>query len=309
MVVPRTVEKQAETVEEAVALAKAELGVSADQEVTVEVLENANPGFFFGFGSKKARVRVSLGETREKKKPRARAAAPARETEAEPQAREAGEQPAERREISDQDKEFIRDLVARFLNELADKLGVELRKEIILRNGTLFVNIDGEDVASLIGRKGQTLSSIQYLLSVMISRRVEGKIDVALDISGYRARRRSSLERMARDAARQAERTGREVAMEPMDAAERKIIHMAIRSIDGVETTSVGEGPDRKVLVVPSRRDGSDREDKGGRGRRRPRRRRPRAASSNTNDEMTNGEVMEGRAQEDYRDSSEMAGE
>ncbi|PKK92059.1 MAG: hypothetical protein CVV64_01185 [Candidatus Wallbacteria bacterium HGW-Wallbacteria-1] len=281
MVSPRTVEKQAETVEEAVALARQELGVAADQEVSVEVLENGNPGFFFGFGSRKARVKVSIGVPAEARKPaRGRPAtrekAIVRET---PEVIEREAAPlVERREFSDADRDMIRGLIVDFLAVLSEKLGVELHKEIIFRGITVYVNVEGDEVASLIGRKGQTLSAIQYLLSVMISRRVEGKIDVALDISGYRARRRSSLERMARDAARTAERTGREVAMEPMDASERKIIHMAVRNMDGVETTSVGEGMDRKVLVVP--RSAASQKDDKARSRRRPRRRKPRQAGA-----------------------------
>lgn len=245
----QTVEIQADSVEEAIALAREQMGLSGDTELRVEVLEDAKEGFFLGFGSRKAKIKVSVhGEEFEEDYP------------AEEEEYEETEEPWR---MSQDDKQMARDMVEDFLGRVCSTLGLEIRKEIMVRNDKVAINIDGEDVGILIGKDGQTLMAIQYLLSIILSRNLAHKINVDLDISGYKIRKRGRLERVARDAARRAMRTGQQIVLDPMDSQDRKIIHMTLRNSRDVETFSEGNGDARQVIISPRRRSGGRSQERG----------------------------------------------
>jgi spoIIIJ-associated protein len=124
-----------------------------------------------------------------------------------------------------------------------------------LVGGRMYVDIvDGDeaDMGVLIGRHGQTLDAIQELARQAIGPRLDERIRVLVDVEDYRKRRAAELVRTAQDAADRALETGQEQALDPMDALERKIVHDAIAEIDGVESGSRGEDPDRYVVVRPA---------------------------------------------------------
>jgi spoIIIJ-associated protein len=104
----------------------------------------------------------------------------------------------------------------------------------------------------LIGRHGQTIDSIQYLLNAILYRRGdEVRKEVVVDAAGYRARRRATLEALAVRAAERAVRSDKEIELDPMTAVERKIVHLRLKEFEGVETESEGTEPNRYVVIVP----------------------------------------------------------
>lgn len=112
--------------------------------------------------------------------------------------------------------------------------------------------ISGPDLALLIGRRGLTLAALQELTRAAVQRAVGRRAFVSVDVEGYLARRRASLERMARDAASRVRRSKRPFALQPMPARDRKIVHEALKGVSGVRTGSEGEEPNRKVVIHPA---------------------------------------------------------
>jgi spoIIIJ-associated protein len=142
---------------------------------------------------------------------------------------------------------LVRDLIAR----TTSALGISCRVEISEHEGTLVATCTGRDLGLLIGRHGQTIDAIQYLCNAILAREGAG-VSVVVDAAGYRARREATLGSLATSAAEQALRTGERVELEPMTAVERKIVHLRLQDLAGVETTSEGSEPNRFVVVVPS---------------------------------------------------------
>ena len=118
---------------------------------------------------------------------------------------------------------------------------------------TMVLNLTGEDLGILIGRRGETLGALQYLLRLMVSHRTKHWTNLVVDVESYRVRRLHALESLAKRVAEDVVRTGRSQAMEPMPADERRLVHIALRNHPKVITQSVGEGERRKVTVVPRR--------------------------------------------------------
>jgi spoIIIJ-associated protein len=155
--------------------------------------------------------------------------------------------PAEPRDESELATE-VRELMER----IALAIGVSGRVDVEEDEETLTLTCTGADLGMLIGRHGQTIDSIQYLLNAILYRRgEEPRKEVVVDAAGYRARRRATLEAMAIRSAERAVRSGNEIELDPMTAVERKIIHLRLKEFDGVETTSEGTEPNRYVVVVP----------------------------------------------------------
>lgn len=110
----------------------------------------------------------------------------------------------------------------------------------------------GGDLAILIGRHGRTLEALQLLLSSLVNRQLGFHFPVTVDIEGYRERRRNAVTSQAVRAAARVKKTGREVALSPMNAYERRLVHLALRDDEEVTTVSEGEDPDRRVVVLPA---------------------------------------------------------
>jgi spoIIIJ-associated protein len=115
------------------------------------------------------------------------------------------------------------------------------------------LDVDGEDLGLLIGRRGQTLASLQYLLNLICAKKIGKRVAFGIDVDGYRRRREESLVSLARRTASRVRSTGRSVTLEPMPPNERRIIHLALADEAEVVTVSIGEGEGRKVAVTPSR--------------------------------------------------------
>jgi len=115
------------------------------------------------------------------------------------------------------------------------------------------LEIQGRDLGALIGRKGETLAALQYITRLIVSRDLERRANIVIDVEGYKARRETMLRRLAKRMAEQAVQRGRTVSLEPMPPHERRIIHLTLRDNPNVTTESVGEGDHRKVTIVPRR--------------------------------------------------------
>jgi spoIIIJ-associated protein len=160
--------------------------------------------------------------------------------------------PAEAAEAATLDESDLatdaRMLVARIL----DAFGVEGRLDLREDDDTVTVTCSGADVAILIGRHGQTIDAVQYLLNA-ISHRSYGdeRKEVIVDAAGYRERRRATLESLAVRTAQQVRTNGERVELDPMTAVERKVVHLRLKEFDGVQTASEGTEPNRYVVVLP----------------------------------------------------------
>jgi spoIIIJ-associated protein len=144
------------------------------------------------------------------------------------------------------------------LNELLEKMdilgNVTIHKSESTREGeeTLWIlNIGGEDAQPLIGRRGDTLASLQYILRLMLSRQLQRRANIIVDVMEFKLRRNDRLKQLATRMADQAVKQGRTVTLEPMPPNERRIIHLTLKEREDVETKSIGEGSSRKVTINP----------------------------------------------------------
>ena len=152
-------------------------------------------------------------------------------------------------------------------------MSVEISEDYQKDTGILTVNMEGEDMGVLIGKRGQTLDSLQYLVSLVVNKDVDGYIHVKADTENYRERRKKTLENLAKNIASKVQRTRQPVALEPMNPYERRIIHSALQNEKFITTFSEGEEPYRKVVVALKKDENGEvllkeeRAEKGGRGR------------------------------------------
>lgn len=231
------VEKTAKTVQIAINEALEELGATVD-EVLIEVLDEGDEGKILGIGRRPAKVRISLDEGADE--------GPAAEEDIEEPAYYGDE--AENEETSGSEETDAVSYVASILSGI----GIHGKISSYWEGDTLHVDVSGNDVGAAIGRRGETLDAIQYLTSLVANKSSKDRIRVVLDIGGYRYRRENTLVSMAERAAETVARTGREYALEPMNPAERRIVHSALQSFPGVTTYSEGEEPERHVIIAPA---------------------------------------------------------
>ena len=212
----RATEKAAPSVEEAVEAALTELGIS-EQEARIEVLQEPRGGFL-GVGSQEALVRVSVVAS----------------------------------DLDVEDLEEQADAVADFIDELLARMDIDAAAEPVTHRDHMYVDIVGEDeddMALLIGRHGQTLEAIQELTRLAVGRRLDERVRVMVDVEDYRKRREDRLIQKAIEIAKRVARSGREEELEPMNPYERKLVHDAVATVSGVESSSSGEEPNRFVVV------------------------------------------------------------
>lgn len=283
----RSVVVSGKTVEDAINNGLSMLGVRRDQ-VDVEIITEGSRGVL-GFGAEHARVKLAVkvpaappvAETPpppppRREGPRFRERRPAREPRPveepgraeEPRRAEEvtvaeGPRPAaDARETRVEPGEGTPEAVGQeVLGDLLRLMGVRAEVETYLgedladegQPAPIVLNITGEDLGILIGRRGETLRALQYLVRLMVSHRVKHWTNLVVDVESYLARRRHALESLANRVADQAVRSGRAQALEPMPPYERRLVHIALRKHPRVTTQSVGEGERRKVTIVPKK--------------------------------------------------------
>ncbi len=284
-----TLEIIAPTVEEAIAQGLAQLGLTADA-VSVEVLDAGNKGFL-GFGKPQVRVRLTVNpapaggppevqtETARSKAPSRHAAAEGRaEAEAEmsprpPAARDLrhGDVPQpepERLETkppavplkepeSQPEHDALLDRTESVISKILHLLNLQAQVSANYgpteRDGrrNIHVDIRGNDLSVLIGRRSETLAAFQYIASLIVGKEEQQFVQLTVDVEGYRDRREKQLIQMAKRMADQVAKSGRRQTLEPMPSGERRIIHIALRDHPAVKTESTGEEPYRKVMIIP----------------------------------------------------------
>ncbi len=146
-------------------------------------------------------------------------------------------------------KEDAHQVAREFLNGLLEKMGIESTVETKLEDNVVYLDISGKNMAIIIGKRGQTLDSLQYLVSLYINRKKEQYIRVVLDTEDYRNRRKKTLEKLAYRMADKAKRMRKDIVLEPMNPYERRIIHSALQGNRFVSTKSDGEEPNRRVII------------------------------------------------------------
>lgn len=223
-------EKTAKTVEEAVQAALEELETERDK-VEIEVLEQPARGIFGIIGSKLAKVRVTL---KEDKVPE-----------------ETTQKKIEFKEIKIRDFTIEKEKARKFLREVLESMDIKAEIRIKDTNGGLYINLSGPKMGLIIGRRGQTLDALQYLVSLVINKDKERDnfVKVILDTEEYRKKREATLERLARRLAERVQKTGKKVELEPMNPYERRIIHSTLQEYKDITTYSEGEEPYRKVII------------------------------------------------------------
>ena len=264
------IEVSAKTVDDAITKACIELGVSSDK-LDIQVISEGSSGFL-GFGSKPAVIRAGKKPEEEvvveKKEVR-----PEKEVKEEPHVKPQQEKKEVKKEVSkpakkpaEESKPEIRteEEIAAMKKTAQDFLqrgvfgAMELPRwksamEYNQENGSLDIDFAGEDMGILIGKRGQTLDSLQYLTSLVVNKEQKEYVRVKLDTENYRKRRKETLENLARNIAYKVKKTRRPVSLEPMNPYERRIIHSALQNNKFVETYSEGNEPYRHVVVAPKR--------------------------------------------------------
>ncbi len=156
---------------------------------------------------------------------------------------------------SEDDLDSEEDPIADLLFDMLDLMGIDAEIEFEEREDHVRYHIEGPDMGVLIGRHGQTLEALQFLVGVINARRNLVDYRVVIDVEGYRERREKQLRELARRSAQRAQREGRKVVLAPMPAGDRRVIHMALAGSSSIRTYSEGEEPDRCVVVAPGGED------------------------------------------------------
>lgn len=227
-------EISAKTVEDAIEQALDEMGAKRD-EVKITVLTEGKPGGLFGFGAEDAKVRVERISS-----------------------------PGAPATVSD-----VAEVAAKTLNQILNLLEVEgtvvsgdyPAESTEPNTAPVAFNIEGDDLGILIGRRGQTLAALQYILRLIVGHLTKTWVPIVVDAEGYKKRRHDALRALALRMADHVKTKGSPFTLEPMPPYERRIVHLALADNPSVYTESVGEGESRKVVIRPKQRSGNPRTD------------------------------------------------
>ena len=238
-----SIEAIAPSVEEAILKGAKEWGLPPES-FDVEVLDEGTKGLL-GFGVRQARVRMTVRSSSDT----GRADIKSEET-----VRQASEIQSS---VEGSDEEALQ-ITHDTVSELLQRMGIEARIEAHWGEADapgkirpLFLDIHGDDLSILIGRRGETLTALQYITRLIVGKELKRPVAVLIDIEGYRARREQQIRRLAQQMAKQAIETSQTMSLEPMPAYERRIVHIELRENPDVDTVSVGERDQRKVTIIP----------------------------------------------------------
>lgn len=229
-------EKRAKSIDDAIELALSELGIERDK-AEIEIIQEPAKGFL-GIGAKEAVVKVTANTEKTARNPgKENAVVPSIKKEKTSGGVYNLDSPAENA------KNFITDVL--------NAMGIEVKVTSELKGDMIEVNLEGDNMGVVIGKRGDTLDSIQYLTSLVVNQKSEDYIKVSIDTENYREKREEALCALAQRLASKVGRTGRKFALEPMNPYERRIIHSNLQDNDEVTTYSIGQEPYRKVVIAP----------------------------------------------------------
>lgn len=247
-----TIEIIAPTIEEAVEKGLADLGLP-QEVVDIEILDAGSRGLF-GLGSRQARVRLIVKGAQVSEEPSSsQMEEPVVETSISEETA-----PVKQETASPIEEDNVLRVARETVTDLLEKMKV--RADVIAAYGDsddpkgripIQVDVRGDDLNILIGKRSETLNSLQYITNLIVCKELERSVSVIIDVEGYRLRRTNQLRQLAHRMADQAVKTGRRQTLEPMPANERRIIHIELRDHEDVTTESVGEDPHRKVTIIP----------------------------------------------------------
>lgn len=232
------------TLEDAITEATLQMGITSEK-LGYNVIQEGAKGFL-GIGSKEAEIEAWVKTKDEIAKEKEAAKESPKE--------EKTEKKAEKKEKTTANDEAHFEEGKKFLEDIFSKMGMTVAVTYEMTDeDTLAINLAGEDMGILIGKRGQTLDSLQYLTSLVINKSGEHFVRVKLDTENYRERRKETLESVAKNTAYKVKRTRKSIALEPMNPYERRIIHSYLQSDNFVMTKSEGEGSYRHVVVFYKR--------------------------------------------------------
>jgi len=248
-----TLEIIAPTTEEAIANGLKQLGISEDL-VDVEILDAGSRGLL-GIGGRQSRVRLTLkSPPEEKKETKKKSSVETPVVEMEEFHESTGVNPEKLTEDEKQCLKVSKTVVVELLERMRVKAIVEpcyIEPEDDKDERIILIDIQGDDLSILIGRRSETLNALQYIASLIVSKELGKWVPMMIDVQGYRKRRDRQLRQLGRKMAEQAIQTGRKQVLEPMPANERRVIHLELREHPDVITESMGEEPYRKVTISP----------------------------------------------------------
>lgn len=254
----KSIEKVAKNVDDAITEALIELGASTD-EVDIEVISKGSKGLL-GFGARNAKVRVTLKETKFEEALQGK--------EVKPELLKVGVKPGVESSnvleeiVNDSDdalvglKEEVEQVIKNaenFLDKLLKQMEIDciIHSEII-DNNRISIGLEGKNMGIIIGKRGETLDAIQYLVNIIANKERKEYIKIMLDTENYRARREETLRKLAFKLSKKVQKSRKPIILEPMNPYDRRIIHSALQDSKFVKTHSEGREPFRKVVITPS---------------------------------------------------------
>lgn len=283
----------AKTVEEAKELAAQKFGKNIS-DIKFEILEEGKKGGFLGLGAKDARVKATFEEpaaavtaapvpaapVAEKiEKAVETVAEPVKEAVAAPAAAAEAAPAAAPAEPAEEEEDFSLDsfilienesdydpkvkIAKDYITSILRAMGIDAEFTVYQNETGAVINIESDNNGTIIGRRGETLDSLQYLCSIIANKGDKDYFRITIDCLGYRSKRKETLQQLANKVAKSVLRTGRSQPLEPMNPYERRVIHSAISKIEGVSSRSVGEEPYRKIIISSN----NPKAGRGGRGR------------------------------------------
>ena len=235
-------EKKAKSIDEAVELALRELGIEKEN-AEIEIVQEPAKGFL-GIGAKDAIVKVTAKKAEKKQK-----------TEKSEKALKTEKAPEKPKKVKTSGGVYNSDSPAEnaknFIKDVLSAMGLEVEVTAELKEDIVEVNLEGDNMGVVIGKRGDTLDSLQYLTSLVVNQKSEDYIKVSIDTENYRQKREEVLCALANRLAAKVARTGKKFALEPMNPYERRIIHSNLQENEDVTTFSIGQEPYRKVVIAP----------------------------------------------------------
>lgn len=252
------IEVSAKTIEEATSQATAQIESQGRVVTSVKVLEEPSKGFL-GFGKKDALVRVYFEEaavthTTVTEKPVVQVVETVTEIAVDTVEAVETEIPVVVEDgITKAEQDFIADRGKEFLLGMFGKMGLSVQIEKLTTKDKITFQVHGEELGILIGKHGQTLDAIQYLTNLVANKEVLRRCQIVVDVENYRSRREETLIQLAHRLGAKVRRTRQKIALEPMNAFERKIIHLALQNEKNIKTDSEGQEPYRHIVIYYKR--------------------------------------------------------
>ncbi len=262
----RSVEKVGKTVNDAVTEALIELGASTE-EVDIEIISKGSKGFI-GFGAKNAKVRVTLKAPVEvepqievipevKEEVKAISVTKKAEKLVPPSKNRANLEEKKDSEdalvVTEDEIAHVQQLAEEFLYKLLKEMNIEaVVKSEIVNNNRLSISLEGKNMGVIIGKRGETLDAIQYIVNIVANKERKEYVKIMLDTENYRARREETLKRLAYKLSKKAQQNKKPIVLEPMNPYDRRIIHSALQDSKIVKTHSEGKEPFRRVVITPN---------------------------------------------------------